>query len=483
MRSSISFLRTNAATLLAAASFLLVLIRALRTVDPYWDTLAYHWPFAARIAGLCDFDCFTMPPSYEQRYEGFPMLWHALQGLLWRATGTPGIADVLGIGMLACLCLYLYRRYAVPLAWSWLAFLAIPEVQIQLTATYVDLPLNAALTLALLVVFRQLVEPSASQRVDIAIALVALGLGANGKLQLVPVAVGIWLVIALLAARAAIGRPLRRIAVFIALALTGALTLLPKLVLNAQAFGNPFHPIAIAVGPIRLPGVETMLQTTSISDALLAYPGPFRWLLSVLEFDAFRARPLPWTVGQGDVPQASPSFRMGGYFVAYVLALLALLLWIARSLPRGRLALIFVIALSLVCALLPLSHELRYFMFWMLALVSIVLVGAHSPLFANPDQRTLRSVAHGTITIAATSVILMTGAEYLKTSGTTLRNLVARTDAVVAGIPDGGTLCVLNRHRDAILYSTLFHPSRHYRTRVLFADEAADCTIRLDPSR
>jgi hypothetical protein len=131
------------------------------------------------------------------------MLWHALQGLLWRATGTPGIADVLGIGMLACLCLYLYRRYAVPLAWSWLAFLAIPEVQIQLTATYVDLPLNAALTLALLVVFRQLVEPSASQRVDIAIALVALARH-NGKLRWFQ-AVGIWLVIALLAAGVSAG--------------------------------------------------------------------------------------------------------------------------------------------------------------------------------------------------------------------------------------------------------------------------------------
>ena len=106
-----------------------------------------------------------------------------------------------------------------------------------------------------------------------------------------------------------------------------------------------------------------------------------------------------------------------------------------------------------------------------------------APLFANPAQRIHRSLAHGTIAVALGSVVLMTGASYVRTSGIGLRQLVAKTIPVVARVPDGATLCVVNRHREAILYSRLFHPSRQYRTRVLWADEAADCTVRIDPDR
>src|SRR5262245_29782765 len=94
-------------SLFALATLALIVVRAARTVDIYWDTLGYHWPFAARAAGLCGIDCFAMPWTYENRYSGFPKLWHALQGLLWSVTGTPGFADLLAIAMVILLCLYL----------------------------------------------------------------------------------------------------------------------------------------------------------------------------------------------------------------------------------------------------------------------------------------------------------------------------------------------------------------------------------------
>src|SRR5215831_12259259 len=67
-------------TVLALVSFALIVVRATRTVDPYWDTLAYHWPYAARAAGLCDKDCFLLSFGTESRYDGFPLLLTALQG-------------------------------------------------------------------------------------------------------------------------------------------------------------------------------------------------------------------------------------------------------------------------------------------------------------------------------------------------------------------------------------------------------------------
>ena len=184
--------------MLALVSFVFIVLRATRTVDPYWDTLAYHWPYAARIAGLCDRDCYSMAAGMEGRYDGFPLLLHAAQGWLWRLTGTPGLGDLINIAMLLALGGYLRYRFEVPLAWSWLAFLAIPEVQVQLTSSYIDVPVNAAATLALMVLLRMLVHPDADQRADVAIALAALGVAAGSKYQMVPIALATWLTIVLL---------------------------------------------------------------------------------------------------------------------------------------------------------------------------------------------------------------------------------------------------------------------------------------------
>ena len=477
--------RFSLATVAALVTFALICVRAVMTVDPYWDTLAYHWPFAARLGGICNADCFTMPTTLEYRYEGFPKLWHWLQGVVWRLTGSPAQADVLGIAMVALVCGYLKSRFAVPLAWSWLAFLAIPETQIELTSTMIDLPLNAALTIAILVAVRLLIQASTSNRADIAFALAALCLAANSKFQLATVALLFWICIAALAVLQETGRSSRqRVVLFIALAIAGSLVLTPKLLWNLYEFDNPFYPITLAIGPLHLPGHEPMLSDIAMSDAIVHWPGPLRWVASVLEFDAFRGRPQLWMLGQGDVLQSSPSFRMGGYFVAYVIAMVMVLIWSARNTRRGRLALMTFAAITLLCACLPLSFESRYYSFWMLTLVSIVLTVAHSPLFASTQQPTNRLVAHGVVGIALASVVSMTGAAYLRTESDSLANLIAATDRLIARIPDGATLCVLNRAREAVLYSSVFHPNRHYRTKVLWGDEAdAACTVRLDVAK
>ena len=481
-RFAARFLRP--ATVLAFVTFVLIVVRAVRTVDPYWDTLAYHWPYAARIAGLCDKDCFLLSFGTESRYDGFPLLLTALQGWLWRLTGTPAMSDLINIAMVVALSAYLRYRFAVPLAWSWLAVLAIPQAQIQLTATYIDLAVNAAVTLGLMVLLRILTEPDADHRIDVAIALAALGIAAGSKYQMVPIALITWCAIIVLVTRkpSIVGFK-RRSTAFLVLSAAGALILLPKLAFNAWAFANPFYPVDVRIGPIHLAGLESTRPSNSISDRWADSPSALRWLASVFEYDAFRGRILPWTLGQGDIPQSSPSFRMGGYFIPYVLGAIAVLWWSARSSAAARRAGVLVIVLSILCAVLPLSHELRYYMFWMLTLVSCVLVAAHSPAFASPEQRIQRAVAHGLVAIAAISVIAMTGGAYLKTRGQTLQDIVRETDSVVAKIPEGGTLCVLNQHPRAFLYASLFHPSRHYHTRSLFAGEQADCSLRLDLDR
>lgn len=469
------------AALSALVTFTLVVIRAAATVDPNWDTLAYHWAFAARAGGLCGPECFAFPPGIEQRYEGFPLLFHTLQGLLWRVTGTPGLADLINIALVGALAAYLKWRFSVPLAWSWLAYLAIPEAQIEMTSSFLDLPLNAAVTIGLMVTLRLLVQPEADQRPDIAIGLAALALAAGSKYQMVPIALAAWIVIIVLVARrpSMIGLHRATTAVF-ALGIAGALLLLPKLAANWLVFGNPFYPLDVRYGPVRFPGPEDMAFANSISDWWVARPAPLRWLASVMEWDAFGGRPLAWTIGNGDVPQSYASFRMGGYFVAYVLGALTLLTWGARHAARMRFPVALMIVLSLMCAFLPSSHELRYYMFWMLALVSCVLIAGHSPLFAGPRQPLQRQLTHCLAGIACASVILMTGGAYLSMEGPVLGDLLGETLAVVAEVPEGGTLCILNRNPRSFLYASVFHPPRRYQTKSLWSDEEANCTIRVD---
>jgi hypothetical protein len=467
--------------ILAGATFAAIVVRAVTTVDTYWDTLAYHWPFAARVAGLCDRDCFLLTSGMEAYYDGFPLLLHAAQGLLWRATGTPGMADLINIAMLIALGAYLRWRFAVPLAWSWLAFLAIPEVQIQLTSTYIDVPANAAITLGILVAFRMLTQPEADQRADALIAWAALGIAANSRYQLVAVAVLVWLAIVALALRdpTRLGFD-RRASLFAVLGVAGVGTLLTKLAINAAMFGNPFYPIDVVFGPLHFAGSIAMLQSNTVSDVWADSPRALRWVASVLEFDAYRGRPLPWMIGQGDVAQSSPSFRMGGYFVPYVLGALALMAWSARGSTFARRGLATMVALSLLCSMLPASHELRYYMFWMLSLVSILLALVSAPAFASGTQASERRHVEALVAIAAISVILMTGAAYLRASGDTVESLLRNTEAKMREFADGSTICIEGGQRTAFLYASLFHPPRHYRVHMLGkGDIDTSCTVRL----
>lgn len=465
----------------AIVTFALVVWRAVTTVDPYWDTLAYHWIFAARVAGLCGASCFDLPPLLQALYDGFPLAVHALQGLLWRVLGKPDAGDLVNVLSLCALCAYLRWRFRVPLAWAWLAMLAIPVVQIELTSSYVDLAVNAAATLAVFVLLRMALEPARDHRPDVLIALAALALATGGKTLMLPVALLTWGAIMLLAWRQpSLLRTKRRGLALMALAIAGATALLPKYAMNAMTFANPLYPVRVETRVVELPGPFPMEQSNAVSTKWAAFPQPVRWIASVAEFDAFEGRPLPWIISQGDVPQTSVSYRMGGYFVAYVLGALALLAWNTTRRRGGALPLATMGVLSLLCAFLPSSHELRYYLFWMTTLVGLVLVMAYGPAFASSTQAARRPVAHALILISLASVVMMTGASYFRTDAQTLDQIVAPRRATVATVPDGGTLCIRDGSRWGFLYAEIFHPGRHYRTRLLAGDEPdPTCTVRV----
>jgi hypothetical protein len=464
---------------LAAITFGLIVVRAFRVADANWDTLQYHWSYAARAAGLCDRECLAFDAGIDVRYAGFPMVYHWAYGMLWRIFGTPLAGHALTIAAIVALCAEMRRRFEVPLAWSWLAFLAIPLVQIHSSASYADVVANAAIALALVVLLDLLVTRRVATVADLAIAALALTIAAGTKLQMIPVAGLAWVAVAIVAIVARRHRDGRfPWAYAAALAVVGVVAVLPQVLANLWRFDNPFYPIAFAVAGHSFPGTETVdgiQQATSLGTRWMHTPGAARWLASVLEFDAFRGRSMPWTIDQGDVLQSSPSFRMGGYFVVYVIGLVALLALRSRARAARPLAGVM-IAVTVLCALLPNSHELRDYIFWMLALVACVLIAAFAPGLADEAQPALRRDACALVLVALASVVSMTGAVYLRTTGPRVRDLVAPTDAVVQSLPPGSTLCVANRDRHAILYSKPFHPGSDIHVRMLQGADAPGCT-------
>jgi hypothetical protein len=172
---------------------------------------------------------------------------------------------------------------------------------------------------------------------------------------------------------------------------------------------------------------------------------------------------------------------MGGYYAPYVLALLALLAWRARSGPLAARPLGVMLAMSVVCALLPLSHELRYYLFWMLSLAAFALVLAFSPRFAAPAQDGGATVTRLVVLVALASVTLATGATYVRTTGMRLAELIAPTNVVVDALPAGATLCVAPNYRDAVLYSPLFHSRRDYHVRAVYPGDTQGCATTITP--
>ena len=181
---------------------------------------------------------------------------------------------------------------------------------------------------------------------------------------------------------------------------------------NLILFQNPLYPIALHVFGWQLPG---KIMTDSYTDPhyLVGYPYFVKWLLSVSEYRAFGNRSALYTIAQGDVPQDAMSFRMGGYLFVYVVVSLVMFVYLALRLPRPKAYWVLAAALALTVAVacIPSSHELRFFSFWMVTLVSCVLC----MLWA--DRMGLRQLR-----IAYTAVCA--GAFWFVASGTGYFNLV-----------------------------------------------------------
>jgi hypothetical protein len=153
---------------------------------------------------------------------------------------------------------------------------------------------------------------------------------------------------------------------------------------------------------------------------------------------------------------------MGGFFGAYVVAHTTILAYsiVRERSPRRAVVTSGFAALTVLTAFTVQSHELRYYMYWMLVLVSI-------NLWMLPTLGAEAHLAAGLLAVAALCVVLyVTRAAYVYPSGVGFAELVREQtdDRQLATVRDGETICAADEPFN-ILWAARFHPPRRYSVR------------------
>lgn len=450
---------------IAAAVLLSTIAGALHDVSQAWDVWYYHLPFAARIAGIVPARAFVFHAANQARFEGFPLLAEAAQGALWRVTGRPESANLVAFASVPVLVAFMRRRFAVPWHASALALMAIPLVQTHATSCYIDLPANAAASVVILLAIGAYATREPVRPATLALACVAAAVAANTKVLLQPIVI---VALAALGWRAAVAaRSRRRAGVVVALALALPIVLATP-IKNAVVHHNPYYPVRLSLLGHSFPGTE---DPYADSPPWLAHaPRPARFACSLLEIGVRpMSDPRRWTVDQW-MPEDSTGNRMGGFFGAYVVFELGVLVWAAwqdRTGVARRAAMGFAV-LTAATSVMPQSHELRYYMEWMLVLVALDLwlIGR-----ARPGGVRALAAASAVVLIV---VVAVTRAAFVLPSGSTFAELLRhKVDArVLATVHDGEHVCVERAPYD-LLWASTFHPPKRYVVKE--AEEPGEC--------
>ncbi len=460
---------TPALRVLAATLLVLTAATALHDASQAWDVTYYHLPFAARLAGIVPRELFEFDAANEARFAGFPLLAERLQGWAWSMTGRAEGTNLVAFVSVPLLALLFRRRWAVPWHATVLALFAIPLVQTHAASAYVDLPANAAAAACVLVAIEAWSSRARVTFGAAALAIVTGAIAANMKVMLQPI---VALALVAVATRALVvnARPWSwRVALAVALSMP---VVLATPLANLATHANPFYPVRATIAGHAFPGTEDPYESSPVW--LERAPRPARFACSVLEIGVRPVTdPRRWTVDQW-MPADSSGPRMGGFFGAWVVALLATLAALAW---RDRIARAWALGfgvLTAVVSVMPQSHELRYYLVWMITLVASVL-----RLTSRKERETGVARVHGVAAAAAIAcgvVLASTRAAYVLPDGSTWKELVAaHTNATaIAGIAPGETVCV-TEPRWNLLWAAPFHADAAKTYRLKGAESEAEC--------
>jgi hypothetical protein len=470
----------------------LIFLKALIDVDTNYDVGWYHLPFAARIWGIVPVESFTSENIVEYRYQGFPLLTHFFQGLLWKLSGRVQSANLVGYLSLIIYFLTLRSFFQVPLYLSVFAIFAIPAVLTHASTSFVDLPGNIGVAVLMMMIYRFFRQSQLPRQKELLFAFLGAAMAANTKPQLQPlVFVLFWVagirLVWLYFKYTAAGK--RRLWLTVSLAAIASMLIFATPIKNVALYGNPFYPIKIQVAGI-------VLNHKLTPDTYSEGNRPQKWLQSILEINTPR-----WSADQYNGGDEKYLDRAGGFFGAYVVFNLLLLIGLTireqllnrtsadNKCRKAITALIILLLVSLIPANFPQSHELRYFMFWMITLVSLNLSLVSE--LQNQGIGWLKVKYLGLVYLLFMAIVWVKidNAYFypnFRTIERYLKNNV-KAELVEQMIPNQRT-CLIARHAivkpnavpfasiaNAFFYSSYFHPEIKYDYSVQAAIAPEDC--------
>lgn len=477
----------------------LVLLKAIIDIDTNYDTWWYHLPFAARMWGIVPVSEFTPQLVILHRFEGFPLLIQWLEGLLWFITGRVQSANLVDFSSLIIYLVFLKTYFQVPLYLSAIALLAIPTVFTHAATCFVDLPGNLGMSVLMMMTYRLFKQPQFPNPKAWFVMFLGATVAANSKPQLQVLTFLVLMAIAIRVLWLYWHQPvshLPKLVKILPIALVASVIIFATPVKNIALHGNPFFPIKVEVAGIVLNHEENP-KTYQEGNR------PQKWLYSVLEITT----PPWWSTDQWNAGIEKYMDRGGGFFGVYVISNLLLLIGLlidelkqnrqgagAKKLIDARTALIMVLLMSIVPANFPQSHELRYFMFWMITLVSLNLYLLSRSIIVWRRWRWLQPKYVGVIYLIFQLVVQhKTGKFYGRPVGISLEQHLENTvrPELLSQITPDSEVCLKSKHgisneeripfvpmQNTFLYSAYFHPDLDYSYSVKASLKSAECGDR-----
>ena len=479
-------------SIIAIALVTLIFLKAILDLDNNYDPGWYHLPFAARLGGILPREMFIGDEKwFEPRFDGFPLLAHFLQGFFWRITGRIQSTNLVSFLSIVGYFFFLKSYFKIPLYLSAIALFSVPLVLTHATTSFVDLFGNIGVSIAVMMTYSFYKNKHLPNARELIMAFVGSAIAANTKTQLQPlifiilVVAGVRLIWLYLKQKPAI-----KLTKIIPIALLASIIIFASPIKNTAIHQNPFYPIKIQVGNI-------VLNHKLSPEAYEGGNRQINWLKSVLEIDA----PFFWTPDQWSDYESRR--RKGGFWGVYVVFNLLLLIGFAvreavvhksdkkDTHNEAKVALFTAIAMSLVPLNFPQSHELRYFMYWMICLVSLNLYLISLPKNKQLIGRWLQPKYLGLIyTVFLITILVKVGKFYAKPSFITLDKYVALgvKSEFINQIQPNEKVCLVSKHigedtqtaptpalKYAFVYSSYFHPELDFDYSIQVAFDRKSC--------
>lgn len=446
------------------------------------DAFMYHVPFAARLWGIIPPEQYTFEYFTENRFLGFPLLANWLQGLFWTIFQRIEATNLVAYSSLIILIIYLVKVAKIPFYLTTLSLLAVPMIHMHAARSYIDLPGNVGISICIFTLYLLYIKKLELNIKTISILFLAAFASANIKLQLIPIVFLLLLGSLPLfiqhywQAEKNKNQNIAKLLQVFLLGTLASLVIFYNPIKNTFLYQNPAYPIKISIAGHVLNNTEA--SPDFMHPNIRKLSPPIRWAKSILEIDAFdKRRPWPWTLAMDFISWNEERFGIGGYFGAYVifnLLLLSFLCWKSWK-KETKTALIFLGLMTGVTVWMPQSYELRYYMYWMIILVSLnaYLVCRFGKNNLSP-RNPIKPQYLGLIALVFMLIFIQKTTKFFTyPSFEPLSQQLATADWIVkkeiyAQIKDGDRVCLVEKAPFSFFYNSYFHPGRHYSVRSEF---------------